>query len=132
MILARVGRKKVYFQLLLRSSAFVRRRLAEFDSRKNTKEKVVTRIRCHTSHLHIVCVVPASHALQVCLKGCWSLISPYIRRATVRVTWVLRIYGERRCGTSTNHLGDGAAHSGFTEWTVKLSAGLLAALSDTV
>ena len=34
--------------------------------------------------------------------------------------------------TSTNHLGDGAAHSGFTEWTVKLSADLLAALSDTV
>ena len=53
--------------------------------------------------------------------GAGHLGSPYIA-----------IYGERRCGTSTNHLGDGAAHSGFTEWTVKLSAGLLATLSDTV
>ena len=37
--------------------------------------------------------------------GAGHLGSPYIRRATVREP-------------STNHLGDGAAHSGFTEWTV--------------
>ena len=84
-------------------------------------------------------------ALTYCLRGsCFTCVtsvpervlvtdfSVYTASDGVRVTWALRIYGERRCGTSTNHLGDGAAHSGFTEWTVKLSAGLLAALSDTV